>query len=583
MILILFVPLLLAIAAIAAMDGKHAKYIALAGCLASLAIAPFLGGSAQFSWLSVGKVPLDIAFAALPINKLLIFLALAVSPAVLAYSFDFMDIRSEQKRYYVEMLALVIGALLLSISDSFMSMLIAWEILSLASYFLVGFWGRERAASATRKMATIALVSDIALIASMVMFASNFGTLNFPGIVSGAASGSAISEGFAIFLLVVAVVAKASQFPFHEWLAYSTEGPAPAAALLGAVVPKAGIYAAIVLYPILAASSLMPFLLAFGILTTIFSAFNALRETSVKKVVAYAAVQQTALALVALGMGSVLAAVYLLIVQSFCCVLLLLLSGTIAKVTDNKELVEISGLRHNKVLFAAALCGALFIAGFIPFAGFFGMFGVEYASIGNLFVYVLVAAAGMGTSFYIFRWLMLCSRKGESGREAVLYEAQGRWTAYSLLFLAFMSLAAGLLFFGIGSYLKMGFAAGKGIDMTSGIAVAAIETFAAAAGAYASYLRYRSYGKTKRSSIFAQFAHSGAVFNEIYTYLAAFFYEFADGVLLLDAYIDGAYDAIGGAAVSLVGRTKFAAGKRPWLYMAVFAVAFLVMLLVLVG
>lgn len=585
---IILVPLLAALVLVIAGKNQYAKYIALFASLISLVLVLFANGTSSISWFSIGKISFDISVSALAINKLLMFLVLTLSPAIFLYSFDFMDMRSEQKRYYIEMLSLETVVLVFAMSSSFVTLLIAWEFLSVVSYLLVGFWyDRERAAEAARKVVTIALISDLALLASVVLFANLFGTLDFVGVISGASTtGAGGALSVAVALLVVAVIAKSSQFPFHEWLPYAMEGPAPAAAFLSSMAtPKAGIFAAIVLFPIFAAANYLPILLAVGLLTAVFATFNAAREQNVKKVIAYSSVQQLALMLMAIGSGAVLVAVYFFVVQSFYNALLLLISGIMTKITKKEDLKEISGLRQNRLLYISALFGVLSVAGFIPFSGFFGSIGIGYAFSSNLIIYALISLVGMGTSFYIFRWILLCSRDADNNREKVYYETQAKGTLLSLVFLAALTLFLSPLFFILPSLLKTSnIPNGKGIALSWGIAAAAVEAVIAAVGAYISYRAYRgsSAGKKKKGRIFAEFAHSAAVFNEIYAYFTMFVYEFADGISYLDSHLNDFFDFLGISIVSFFGRIRKTAAGSFGLFMAIFIVGFLILFIALV-
>lgn len=170
--IVLLLPPLAAIAAIVLSRNRGlAKYAALAGCLASLALLPFIGpGSGSIFWFSTGGINFGITTVMGTLNLLLSAIALVISILAILYSFRFMSLPTKQLRFYTEMLALVASMLALAIAGNFILLLIGWEFLSLTGYLLVGFYGRPRSNSAARRFVTITLIGGIALLAYIESF-----------------------------------------------------------------------------------------------------------------------------------------------------------------------------------------------------------------------------------------------------------------------------------------------------------------------------------------------------------------------------------------------------------------------------
>ena len=81
-----------------------------------------------------------------------------MTPLVMTYSIGFMRVPSEQSRYYFGMCIFAASMMLFSIAGDFITMLIGWELLGLASYLLIGFWyGKDKAPAAARKAITTVL------------------------------------------------------------------------------------------------------------------------------------------------------------------------------------------------------------------------------------------------------------------------------------------------------------------------------------------------------------------------------------------------------------------------------------------
>jgi NADH-quinone oxidoreductase subunit L len=139
----------------------------------------------------------------------------------------------------------------------------------------------------------------------------------------------------------IAIFTKSAQFPFHEWLTDAMEGPTPVSAYLhSSTMVKAGVFAAILLFPPLPGNGMLPIILVFGIITAILSTFGALRELHIKKVIAYSTIQELSIMFIAIGSGALLAAVYFFFVQTFYKALLFFSAGNIMEATGSEYIPD---------------------------------------------------------------------------------------------------------------------------------------------------------------------------------------------------------------------------------------------------
>jgi len=578
--LLILLPLLLGIAAIALAKPGQAKHIALAMSLVSLLLIPFGTGSGSFTWLSIGNLSIDFVISTSPLNLMLLSLVAFMAPFVLYYSFGYMVLPSEQKRYYAEMLAFESAMLLFAISGSFVVLFIAWEFLSMTSYLLIGFWyNRERALHAARKVISIILIGDFTLFASMVVFLNAYGTLSFSQIIAGMQhQGASPAVMLAVLLLVIALFTKSAQFPFHEWLSDAMEGPTPVSAMLhSTTMVKAGVFAAIVLLPLIMAAHENGLLLIIGLLTAFIAAFNASREMHIKRVLAYSTIEELSLMFVALGANAVLAAIYFFIAQSFYKALLFFSSGSVMTATENEQLDKTSGLSSNRLLWLTTLFGVIALAGFVPFDGFFANIGLSSAFTGNILVYALISAISLITSFYIFRWFFLCSKPAIEKREEVLYSALPKSMVYSGAALASMTLIASAFFFFIPSMFP-DFAYGKPLFINP--LDAAVELSVISVGAFLAAKVY--WKKSGMQNRIANFAQTTWLFNLFYFLVAEFFYILADGILFMDLYLDSLFEYIGSGTESFAAYVRRIATGQINLYAAVFIIGMIVLLFAVV-
>ncbi|MGA3020886.1 MAG: proton-conducting transporter membrane subunit [Candidatus Micrarchaeales archaeon] len=579
----IIVPPILAILAIVLVrNNESSKYIALAGSLASFILLPLVEiGSSTLYWFSVGSVQLSITATLASFNYMVLWIVLLIGMLVIVYSFGFMDTPSEQKRYYVEMLSFEVAMLSLAMAGNFMMLFIGWEFLSLTSYLLIGFWhGRERAIAAARKAITIVFVGDIAFFASMIIFQSTFGTLQFGLILSKTASANFPQA--AVGLLVIAILTKSAQFPFHEWLPDAMEGPTPVSAFLhSTTMVKAGVFTAIILFPLLLAAKTLNLIFLIGIVTVVIGMVSAFREQHIKRVLAYSTVQELGLMLIAVANNALLAAIYFFFVQSFYKALLFLSSGVTMKANEKENLDEISGIRRSRITYITTIFGVLSIAGFVPFAGFFANVGIASSFSNNLIVYIVISIVSLGTSFYMFRWLLLQRKRAGSARIALNYRSTPQSMLFSMAALAVFTLATSIVFFLLPELLQGAELGTAGTSLSLNLYDAILEIVVVAVGAAMSYLIYRQRKKVvpkKTETARTQpMMHMTWMTNTAYGHIAAFAGALAGVFEYLDSRINDRFDSLGHLVmISGISSRRMATGR-----MNTYVVAFVVGLLIL--
>ena len=251
--LVLVVPLLVAMLAMFAVDQSKVKYVALAGSLLCVAVLPLAShGTGTITLFQLGSFSFQIITMLYNINLLLVMIILFIAPLIILYSFGFMDTPSEQRRFYLELIAFDAAMLAFAVSGNFILLFIAWELLSITSYLLIGFWhARERASRAARKAITVILIGDVCLLGSIAIFWGLFNTLSFAPIISSISTVDQVQLSEAVALLIIAVFTKSAQIPFPEWLTDAMEGPTPVSAFLhSTTMVKAGVFLVIILLPI---------------------------------------------------------------------------------------------------------------------------------------------------------------------------------------------------------------------------------------------------------------------------------------------------------------------------------------------
>jgi len=539
--LILLIPLLISLPIMAlTRESKRIAYTAIAASIASLALLPFVNlGTFSIDWFNVGGFEFSLVGSVSELNIVLLILVFLLAPFIYTYSIGYIKNRSEFKRYYIEMVAFTVAMASFAIAGNFIFFFIAWEFLSITSYLLIGFWYRKRnAALAARKAVTIVLIGDISLLASIALFWNVYHTLTFSSISAAGGASSA-----AVLLLIIAIFTKSAQFPFDEWLPDAMEGPVPVSAYLhSATMVKAGVFAAMVLFPIFAHTHALIYFLTIGMLTAAIATTNAMREKHIKRILAYSTVQELALMLSAIGVGALGAALYSFFAQAFYKTLLFFNSGVMMDVNENENIDAIYGLKKNKLVYSSTIFGVLALAGFIPFDGFFSSVAIGGSFSTNLFAYIIISTISIATSFFIFRWFFAVSKDTKNRNIIASYRIQPRSMLISIASLAVILLIASVVFF----YFNM-----FGYRLSLNFGEALIETALVVIGFGISYAVYEKKRFSIKSSLLEKIAYNGAAINIFYNWFAEFIYKISEGIGIFDLYINDLFDWIGHIAVRL--------------------------------
>ncbi|MEM4064676.1 MAG: proton-conducting transporter membrane subunit [Candidatus Micrarchaeaceae archaeon] len=513
---------------------KWSKHIALASSLLSLfliiliVLAP--PSSYNLQWFSIYGIDISLILATYALNKILLILVGIITPLIFFYSFGYMDVPSEQKRFYFEISIFAASMMLFAISNNFISLFIAWEFLGITSYLLIGFWRyNQKALLASRKAITTIIIGDLLLLIAIAWIYIATSSFNFSAI----SYSKAIS--IPLVLIALAIFTKSAQLPFEEWLPDAMEGPTPVSAFLhSSTMVKAGVFLAMLLFPLYSAANLLWLFLVFGIITSIIAVTNAISEYHIKRILAYSTMEDLGLMFIALGLGNLYVALVLFIVQTFYKALLFMASGSIMKANDGEtNIYRLFNSKSNSILYYSMLIGVISFAGIFPLGGFFGKVSIE-ALASNAIEYAILLAIDFGSSIYIFRWLIPPSRNFTGSKNpSINYKFLPISMEISELAVAALVAVSGLSFIFIQQLSHIS------ISVVSSL----IETLCVAAGFIVAYLMFKaskfSFHPSKRlfnlayNSIFVNIAYSYVVkaFEIISEYMS-YFDEFVDRVFI---------------------------------------------------
>ena len=343
------------------------------------------------------------------LSLLFALLITGIGTLVLLYAGRYLKGDARLRRLVVLLLIFMVAMLGSVTADDVVTLIVFWELTSLASFFLVAY---DHEKPGARKAALQALLvtggGGLALLAGLVLVAIAAGTTSISGIIAAREAVLAHPAAVpAMLLVVLGCFTKSAQFPFHFWLPNAMAAPTPVSAYLhSATMVKLGVYLLARFNPLYQGVALWHDLLTWtGLVTAAIGATLALRETDLKRVLAYTTVTALGTLTMLIGIApelSATAAVTFLLVHALYKAALFLVAGIVDHETGTRDASALGGLRRAMPWTAAAAVLAAFsMAGLPPFVGFVAKEIVYEAKLasGNavpvLAVGFLVNAAGV--------------------------------------------------------------------------------------------------------------------------------------------------------------------------------------------
>ena len=401
---------------------NRVRWVALAGVggsllLSALAFAAVWPGGHEgeaayhASWpiAQVGGVELSLGLMLDPVAAIMLLVITVVGACVQVYSLDYMREDTRVGWYYAVLSLFTAAMLALVLADNFLMLYMAWEVMGLCSYLLIGFWHEQEAPrKASQKAFLTTRVGDVGFAIGLAIMYATAGSFDFDVVFSSAAAWAPGVATAVALLLLFGAMGKSAQFPLHVWLPDAMAGPTPASALIhAATMVAAGVYLVGRSLPIFEASGVaLTVTMAVGAVTALLGGLLAVVQHDIKKVLAYSTISQLGYMFLAIGAGGAVAGFFHLVTHAFFKSLLFLGAGTIIHATHTQDMRKMGGLaRHLPVTSAVFGAGALALAGIFPFSGFWSKDEILYAvwEHGHYATFAVALAAAFVTAFYVAR------------------------------------------------------------------------------------------------------------------------------------------------------------------------------------
>ncbi len=333
-----------------------------------------------FSTPWVPAIDVNLSFNVDGLSLLFALIISGVGALVFIYAGGYLAHDEFIDRFYVYILMFMASMLGVVLSDNVVTIFIFWELTSVSSYMLIGYY-HEKAESRTAALQALLVTGagGLALMAGLVLMAIVGGSWEISELLNRHEVLVASNLYPAMLVLVLlGAFTKSAQFPFHFWLPNAMAAPAPVSTYLhSATMVKAGIYLMARMSPALGGTDAWLYTVSIiGAITMLLAAYIAWQKTDLKQILAYSTVSALGILTMLLGLGeevAIEAAMVFLVVHSMYKGGLFMVAGAVDHETGTRFINKLGGLRRvMPYTAAAAVLAGLSMAGFPPAFGFVG-------------------------------------------------------------------------------------------------------------------------------------------------------------------------------------------------------------------
>ena len=357
-----------------------AALVTLAALAATSSLAPevFAGQTilAQAEWIPA--IGLNANFRLDGLALMFVWLITGIGLLIILYAAYYLHHDDSAGKFYTQLMLFMAAMLGIVLSDNLLLLVVFWELTSVSSFLLVGYWGHKAEARAGARMAlTITGGGGLVMLAGIIVLGQIAGSYNLSEMFGRAAEIQADPRyPLALGLILVGCFTKSAQWPFHFWLPEAMAAPTPVSAYLhSATMVKAGIFLLARLYPVLGGSGLFEGVVAVvGLGTMVFAAWVAVFKHDLKGLLAYSTISHLGLIVFLIGLASPLSAVaamfHILNHATFKCALFMT-AGIVDHETGTRDMRKLGGLvRFMPWMATLAMVAAASMAGVPLAAGF---------------------------------------------------------------------------------------------------------------------------------------------------------------------------------------------------------------------
>ncbi|WP_317992471.1 monovalent cation/H+ antiporter subunit A [Bartonella gliris] len=304
---------------------------------------------------------------------------------VVVYARYYMDPADSVPRFFSFFLAFMGSMTGIVLSGNLVFLVVFWELTSIFSFLLIGYWYHNASAREGARMAlTITGFGGFALFIGVLLIGYIVGSFDLDKVLqSGDMIRSSSLYSLVLICILLGALTKSAQFPFHFWLPNAMAAPTPVSSYLhSATMVKAGLFLLVRLWPVLSGTEAWFWLVGFsGLSTLLLGAYFSMFQQDLKGLLAYSTISHLGLITTLLSLGSPLgcvAAIFHMANHATFKASLFMAAGIIDHETGTRDMRKLTGLYRSMPITAtlalvasAAMAGVPLLNGFLSKEMFF--------------------------------------------------------------------------------------------------------------------------------------------------------------------------------------------------------------------
>ena len=348
-------------------------------------------------------------------------LVFGIGALVVLYARYYMSPEDPVPRFFSFFLAFMGAMVGVVLSGNIIQLVFFWELTSLFSFLLIGYWHhREDARRGARMALTVTGTGGLCLLAGMLILGHIVGSYDLDQVLAAGDLVRAHPLYLATLVLVLlGAFTKSAQFPFQFWLPNAMAAPTPVSSYLhSATMVKAGVFLLARLWPVLGDTEAWFWLVGgTGLATLLIGGYAAMFQDDLKGLLAYSTISHLGLITLLLGLNSPLAAVaavFHIMNHATFKASLFMAAGIIDHESGTRDINRLSGLRRMMPITAtlatvasAAMAGVPLLNGFLSKEMFFAeTVFLDASPLVSTLLPVGATVAGMFSVAYSLRFIV---------------------------------------------------------------------------------------------------------------------------------------------------------------------------------
>jgi multicomponent K+:H+ antiporter subunit A len=433
---------------------------ALAGCAILAMMAPAVFGGevlrASVPWFE----GVSFGFRVDGLAFMFAGIVCTIGALVVLYARYYLSPEDPPARFFAYLLAFMGAMLGVVLADNLILLVVFWELTSITSFLLIGFWRHRADARQGARMAlAVTGAGGLCLLGGVLLLGHIAGGYELDRVLAAGATIRAHPwYPLALVLVLLGAFTKSAQFPFHFWLPHAMAAPTPVSAYLhSATMVKAGVFLLARLYPALGGSEPWFWIVStVGLATLTFGAFVAIFQQDLKGLLAYSTISHLGLITLLFGLDSplaVVAGVFHILNHAAFKASLFMAAGIIDHETGSRDMRQLNGLWSAMPVTAtlamvasAAMAGVPLLNGFLSKEMFFAeTLSIDSHRAFEWIVPIVATVAASASVAYSLRFIHDVFFNGEPVGLSKTPHEPPRWMRIPVEVLVVVCLVVGIL------------------------------------------------------------------------------------------------------------------------------------------